>query len=64
MVAAFTDTGLASYAYSAKDLKYGTGIGIRWASPIGAVKFDLARPILDKEKNSNIEFYIGLGTEL
>lgn len=62
--AAFTDTGLASYAYSAKDLKYGTGIGIRWASPIGAVKFDLARPILDKEKNSNIEFYIGLGTEL
>lgn len=62
--AVFTDTGLAAYSYSTDNLKYGAGFGVRWASPIGAVKFDLATPIADDDGSHNVEFYIGIGSEL
>lgn len=62
--AIFYDTGLAATTFSGTELRSGAGIGIRWASPIGAVKLDIATPINDKNKSKNIQFYIGLGTEL
>lgn len=62
--AVFTDTGLAADAFKANELRYGTGVGVRWASPVGAIKFDLATPIRDKDNSKNIQFYIGLGTDI
>lgn len=62
--AVFYDTGLAANKFSSAELRSGAGIGVRWASPIGAVKFDIATPIRDKDNSKNIQFYIGLGTEL
>ena len=62
--AVFYDTGLAANSFSTSELRSGAGVGVRWASPIGAVKFDLATPIRDKDNSKNIQFYIGLGTEL
>lgn len=62
--ATFADTGLAAESYSAKELRYGAGVGVRWASPVGAIKFDIATPIRDKDNSKNIQFYIGLGTEI
>ncbi|WP_052119459.1 autotransporter assembly complex protein TamA [Gallibacterium genomosp. 1] len=62
--AIFYDTGFASDRFSFNDLRKGTGIGVRWNSPIGAVKFDIATPINDKDDSKNIQFYIGIGAEL
>ncbi|VTU06738.1 outer membrane protein and surface antigen [Actinobacillus indolicus] len=62
--AIFYDTGLASTRFSTKDLHSGVGIGVRWASPIGAIKFDLATPVRSPNNQKGVQFYIGLGTEL
>ncbi|WP_328805233.1 autotransporter assembly complex protein TamA [Spirabiliibacterium pneumoniae] len=62
--AIFYDTGLAANSYSRKELRSGAGVGVRWASPVGAVKLDIATPVHDKDGSHNIQFYIGLGTEL
>ncbi len=61
--AVFVDSGEAVNDIRDNDFKTGAGIGVRWASPVGPVKFDLAAPIGDKDK-SGIQFYIGLGPEL
>lgn len=63
-LASFVDSGYASNKANIKELRYGTGLGVRWASPIGVVKFDIATPIRDKDKSKNIQFYLGLGAEL
>lgn len=63
-IATFVDAGFAANKYDVKEVKYGSGFGVRWASPVGAIKFDLATPIRDKEGSKNIQFYIGLGSEI
>lgn len=62
--ATFVDSGFAANRYHSNELRYGAGIGIRWASPVGAIKFDIATPLRDKNNNKNIQFYIGLGAEI
>ena len=47
----FADTGLAANSYKATELRYGAGVGVRWASPVGAIKFDIATPIRDKDNS-------------
>ncbi|EMI5490033.1 outer membrane protein assembly factor [Providencia stuartii] len=61
--AAFIDSGEAVNDIKKSDFKTGAGIGVRWVSPVGPIKFDLATPIGDPD-NNKIQFYIGLGTEL
>ncbi|MCW7547238.1 autotransporter assembly complex protein TamA [Photorhabdus sp. APURE] len=61
--AVFVDTGEAINDIRKSNFKTGVGVGVRWASPVGPIKFDLARPIGDSESR-NIQFYIGLGSEL
>lgn len=62
--ALFYDTGLASNKFETKDLHAGAGIGVRWASPIGAIKLDLATPVRSPNNKKGVKFYIGLGSEL
>lgn len=62
--AIFYDIGFAANKFTFSELRKGAGIGVRWNSPIGAVKFDIATPINDKDNSKNIEFYIGIGSEL
>ena len=62
--ALFYDTGLAAERYSRQELHSGAGVGVRWASPIGAIKFDLATPVKSPNNNKEIKFYLGLGAEL
>ncbi|MDC9605201.1 autotransporter assembly complex protein TamA [Xenorhabdus griffiniae] len=61
--ALFVDSGEAVNDIRKSNFKTGAGIGVRWASPVGPIKFDLATPISDPDSR-NIEFYIGLGAEL
>lgn len=62
--ATFYDTGYAAKRFSNQELHSGAGIGVRWASPIGAIKVDLATPLRSPEAKKGIQFYIGLGAEL
>ncbi|AUY26668.1 MAG TPA: outer membrane protein assembly factor [Erwiniaceae bacterium] len=61
--AVFVDSGEAVNDIKQSNFKTGAGIGVRWQSPVGPIKFDLARPIGDKEEHG-LQFYIGLGPEL
>ncbi|QCR34927.1 hypothetical protein C1N62_01930 [Nissabacter sp. SGAir0207] len=61
--AVFVDSGEAVNDIKQTNVKTGAGVGVRWASPIGPVKLDIAAPINDDEEHG-VEFYIGLGPEL
>lgn len=61
--AVFVDTGEAVDDLSRADLKTGAGVGVRWQSPVGPIKLDVAAPVGDPNEHS-VQFYIGLGTEL
>ncbi|MFS2224341.1 autotransporter assembly complex protein TamA [Pantoea sp. B65] len=61
--AVFVDSGEAVNDIKQSDIKTGAGFGVRWQSPVGPIKFDIARPIGDKEEHG-VQFYVGLGPEL
>lgn len=61
--AVFVDAGEAVDKFSSTNFKTGVGFGIRWESPVGPIKFDIARPVGDSE-HKDFAFYIGLGPEL
>ena len=61
--AVFVDAGEATVSVSTGEIQPGAGVGIRWKSPVGPVKFDIARPVGDSEHHG-FAFYIGLGPEL
>ncbi|WP_020680630.1 autotransporter assembly complex protein TamA [Marinobacterium rhizophilum] len=58
-VAAFYDAGNALDSLS-EPLKSGAGIGVRWQSPIGPVRLDLAKPLED----SGFRIHFTLGPDL
>jgi translocation and assembly module TamA len=62
-LAAFVDAGDAFDRREDFDLKVGFGIGIRWSSPIGQVKLDLARAV-GSDSESGLKVYVGLGAQL
>ncbi len=61
--AVFLDVGRADNDFEFSNFKKGAGVGVRWESPLGPVKLDIARPVGDPGENG-IQFYIGLGPEL
>jgi translocation and assembly module TamA len=61
--AVFVDSGEAVDDIAKSNVKTGAGVGVRWASPIGPVKFDIAAPVADQSEHG-LQFYIGLGPEL
>lgn len=61
---AFVDTGLvtADSTFSGdSDLKTGTGVGVRYYTPIGVLRGDLATPLQPEPGDSRIALYIGIG---
>ena len=61
--AVYVDSGEAVNYIKQSNVKTGAWVGVRWASPVGPVKLDIAAPIGDQEEHG-MEFYIGLGPEL
>nr|WP_193345519.1 autotransporter assembly complex family protein [Erwinia tasmaniensis] len=61
--AVFIDSGEAVNDIKQSNVKTGAGVGVRWQSPVGPIKLDIARAIGDEDKR-DIQFYIGLGPEL
>jgi translocation and assembly module TamA len=60
-IAAFVDSGNA-FERSEMDLKTGAGIGTRWQSPLGPIRFDIAHPFDDETEDWRI--HISLGPDL
>lgn len=60
-VAVFLDGGNAFNDFDNIDEKLGTGIGIRWRSPVGLARIDLGVPLDDDEDSFHI--YITIGPE-
>ncbi len=61
--ATFIDSGQAVNDIRHTNLKTGAGVGVRWQSPVGPIKLDIAAPVGDPDEHG-VQFYIGLGTEL
>ncbi len=57
--AAFVDTGDAFESWSPEALNTGAGLGVRWISPVGPIRFDIAHPFDDEENAWRIHFAIG-----
>ena len=63
--AVFFDIGDAGNSFANFTRKKGAGAGIRWNSPVGPVKLDIAKPIRPAaDDDDGLQFYIGLGAEL
>lgn len=63
-VAAFTDAGNAMNELDT-DLKRSVGLGIRWISPVGMVRVDIARPLnADIDPPNGVELHISVGPDL
>jgi translocation and assembly module TamA len=61
-VAAFIDGGGAFTDHHDK-LYQSAGIGLRWLSPIGQIRIDIAAPVCDSE-NSTLKLHVSMGPPL
>ncbi|ANF81898.1 hypothetical protein A3K93_06630 [Acinetobacter sp. NCu2D-2] len=57
--AVFADAGNAYDKNFSNPTAYGAGIGIRWASPIGPIRIDVASGLSDDNKPIRLHFFIG-----
>lgn len=60
-IAAFYDVGNAFNSFANMDLAQGAGIGVRWYTPVGAVRVDLARQIDVARPAYHIHISVGIG---
>lgn len=56
-VAAFVDTGSAFN--ESPDFSTGIGLGLRWHSPVGPIRFDVASPLDDPTRSFRIHISVG-----
>ena len=64
-VSAFFDAGMieaASSGFKANDLRYSTGIGVNWVSPVGPLRFSLGFPLNAKPDDKKEVFQFQLGS--
>ncbi|MBD3894352.1 outer membrane protein assembly factor [Halomonas sp. ML-15] len=57
--ATFVDTGDAFDNWGPSQLNTGAGLGVRWISPVGPIRFDVAHPFDDDDNDWRIHFAIG-----
>lgn len=60
----FLDTGLvwgSGEKFRSQDMRYSTGIGITWSSPLGPLNFSIANPLnkKDGDKTQRFQFQVG-----
>jgi len=57
--ALFLDAGNAFNDLEKPDLHLGLGVGVRWRSPVGLVRLDLAHPLSKSDESFRVHFTIG-----
>lgn len=60
-IAAFVDSGDVSDA-SPTDFRTGVGVGVRYRSPVGMIRLDLAHPLDDPD--TNVRVHLSIGSDL
>lgn len=60
-LAVFTDAGNAFSDFSDYELKHSAGIGVRWLSPIGPIRVDLASAL---DEDNKLRLHITMGPDL
>jgi translocation and assembly module TamA len=63
-VAAFADAGNAFNSFSDINLQFSAGGGVRWFSPVGPVRFDLAFPMGSDLTDDSFRIHITLSPDL
>ena len=58
----FFDAGEVGSAFSASELRYSTGVGVNWISPVGPLRFSLAKPLNAKPGDQKEAFQFQLGS--
>jgi translocation and assembly module TamA len=59
--AVFVDAGNAFNDFGDMDLKPSAGVGVRWLSPVGLIRFDVAKPLQD---DGDIRIHLVIGPDL
>jgi translocation and assembly module TamA len=60
----FIDAGAAyedSIPDFAEGIRVGAGIGLRYFTPLGPLRFDVAVPLNPEDGDPSVAFYVGLG---
>lgn len=57
-VAVFTDAGNA-FDSASEPPKVGAGVGIRWVSPVGPIRLDVAWPVSEEDQSLRVHFSMG-----
>ena len=63
-MAVFVDAGDAFTGFNTYKTHIGSGLGLRYRSPVGMVRVDLGTPINDPEGRSGIELHLTIGPDL
>ena len=58
-LAVFGDIGNAYDKGFTNDTKIGAGVGVRWASPVGQVRVDVATGVKEEGNPIKLHFFIG-----
>jgi translocation and assembly module TamA len=57
--AVFVDAGNAFDEQFSDDVKVGAGLGVRWSSPIGPIRIDVAAGVSESSVPIRLHFFIG-----
>lgn len=57
-LAVFSDTGRA-FTHPGDPWHYSAGVGVRWLSPVGQIRVDLAFPINEEERSWRVHIFMG-----
>lgn len=64
-LAAFVDQGNAFDSLTSPELKTSVGVGVRWVSPVGPIRFDVALPLdTNEDDGKSIGIHFSMGPEL
>ena len=63
-IATFVDTGDAFTGFSNFKTRIGTGVGVRWRSPVGMVRADIGVPVNDPYGKTGVQLHLIIGPDL
>jgi translocation and assembly module TamA len=63
-IATFVDTGDAFTGFSNFKTRIGTGLGLRWRSPVGMVRADIGVPVNDPYGKTGVQLHLVIGPDL
>ncbi|HET7065564.1 MAG TPA: autotransporter assembly complex family protein [Rudaea sp.] len=63
-IATFIDTGDAFTGFSNFKTRIGTGVGLRWRSPVGMVRADIGVPVNDPYGKTGVQLHLVIGPDL